>query len=278
MPCAGMRHMHSADHKIPVSVIVATRNESARIGRCLDALSAFDEIIVLDSCSSDGTKQIAAVKGARVIDFKWNGWYPKKRQWALDNLSLKHDWVFFVDADEVVMPGLCHEILNLFREYPSCCGYFVRGLYVIDGMILRHGVANNKLCLFDRREMAFPVVDDLDIPGMGEIEGHYQPVFKVSGKTGALKNVLLHHAYEGGGWDERHVRYASWERAINKRNAWPRDPSGIRQMLKLIFRAIPGRGEIAFVHSYIVKLGFLDGAAGLRLAQDRRRYYRMIAN
>jgi glycosyltransferase involved in cell wall biosynthesis len=158
--------------KIPASVIVATRNEERRIVRCLEALQAFDEIIVADSRSTDRTQELAAQNGASVIDFAWNGRYPKKRQWCLDHLPLRHDWVFFVDADEIVTKELTEEIRALNFQAP---GYFVRGAYIFEGKPLRHGLQNNKLALLDRRRMEFPVVDDLDMPGMGEIEGHYQP-------------------------------------------------------------------------------------------------------
>jgi glycosyltransferase involved in cell wall biosynthesis len=266
---------------IPVSVIVMTRNEAARISRCLAALKDFDEVIVVDSASSDGTAALAG-KAASVVPFAWNGKYPKKKQWCLDNLRLKHDWVFLVDADEEVTPALRAEMASLFGNgTPSCAGYFVRGRYVADGKVLRFGLCNGKLALFDRRLISFPVVDDIGLLGMGEVEGHYQPVLKAEFmdlKIGGLKNALLHHAYEGGeGWQERHRRYAAWEAGMNARSAWPRDPIPAREILKRIFRRLPARGVVAFAHSYFFRLGFLDGQKGFDLARGRWRYYRMIA-
>ncbi len=262
---------------IPVSVIVVTKNEAARIGRCLAALSAFDEVVVVDSSSSDETAALAEQLGAVVVPFIWNGLYPKKRQWCLDHLSLKHDWVFFVDADEVVTHDLVAEIRALFKRGPQAAGYFVKGRYVLNGRTLRHGLQNNKLCLFDRRCLSFPVVDDLDLPGMGEVEGHYQPVLTAPGKLGRLNAPLLHFAYDER-WDERHMRYAAWERGMNAKKAWPRDPANSREILKRVFRALPGRGIAAFLHCYIVKRGFLEGRAGLWFAASRMRYYRMIGS
>jgi glycosyltransferase involved in cell wall biosynthesis len=89
---------------IPVSVIIVTKNEEKRLGACLEALSLghFDDVWVVDSQSGDGTCAIAAQHGARVEDYVWNGKYPKKRGWCLEYLELAHDWVFFVDADEIV--------------------------------------------------------------------------------------------------------------------------------------------------------------------------------
>lgn len=264
---------------IPVSVIVTTKDEAARIERCLLALRDFAELVVVDSGSTDATAALAAECGARVERFAWNGRYPKKRQWCLDTLNLAHDWVLFVDADEVMTHSLAAEIAALFATPPPAAGYFITGRYVICGRVMRYGAANRKLALFDRNRMAFPVVDDLDLPGMGEMEGHYQPVYRAPGepRLGVLKNPLLHDAHDGGeDWTRRHRRYAAWEAAMNARNAWPDDPVPRRNLAKRVFRALPARGAVAFLHSYVYRLGILDGRAGLSFALDRARYYRMI--
>lgn len=263
---------------IPVSVIVVTKNEEKRIGDCLRALQDFDEIIVVDSGSSDKTKEISENCGARVVDFKWNGQYPKKRQWILDHVPSKNPYIFFVDADEIVTPELIHEIRQL--DF-SAAGYFVKGRYVFEGHELKFGLKNNKLVLFDRNKIEFPVVDDLDLAGMGEIEGHYQPVLKVLFQReiiGQLRCCLLHRAYEDArAWQARHERYAQWEVDMNVRKAWPNENSRRRRILKELFRAMPFRPFVAFIHCYVLKAGFLDGAAGFRFALSRGAYYLMIS-
>ncbi len=259
--------------KIQVSVIITTLNEEKNLPRCLAALDRFDEVIVVDSNSRDATKEIARSFGAAVIDFSWNGAYPKKRQWCLDNLSLKHDRVFFVDADEEVPSELSSEIAALDW---SRAGYFVKGVYTINGKILRHGMVNNKLCLFDRRGVHFPVVNDLGKSCMGEMEGHYQPVLKDgnAGTIGRLKNPLLHHAMEDGDrYIERHERYAAWEAGMRVRQAYPAENNIPRKILKRIFNSMPFRPEAAFLHSYILKGGFLDGKEGRNLSSARYKYY-----
>ena len=258
---------------IPVSVVVVTKNEAERIERCLAALCDFSEVVVVDSGSEDETRTLAEDAGVRVVNFQWDGRYPKKRQWCLDTLDLAHEWVFFVDADELVTPELVEEIRGLDFK---AAGYFVRGRYVFEGRVLRFGLQNNKLALFDRRRMCFPVVDDLDVLGMGEIEGHYQPILKEGCERfqiGQVQAPLLHAAYEDrDAWEARHQRYAAWEREMNMRQAWPED----RRLVKRVFKALPFRAAIAFMHSYILKLGFLDGIRGFRFASSRYRYYRMI--
>jgi glycosyltransferase involved in cell wall biosynthesis len=261
---------------IPVSVLVATKNEEKNLGRCLEALKDFSEIVVIDSNSTDETKNIALRFGARVENFTWDGKYPKKRQWCLENLKLKHDWIFFVDADEIVTSTLKAEISKIFQSTPEHDGYFVKGRYVWGGKILGYGLSNNKIVLFDRRKIHFPAVNDLDLPGMGEMEGHYQPVLKNKGSLGQLLELMLHYCEDRAAWNRRHERYADWEAGMNRKGAWPADPDSKRQKAKEIFRALPFRPAVAVLHSYVWKRGFLDGREGLDFALSRGAYYRMI--
>lgn len=262
---------------INISVLITTLNEADNLPRCLSALQDFDEIIIIDSGSTDETVAIAKSFGAQVIDFKWDKKYPKKRQWCLDNLTIKHDFVFWVDGDEELTPALVEELRSLDQR---AAGYFVKGLYVWDGKDLKHGLNNNKLALINRHKIEFPIVNDLDIEGMGEIEGHYQPVLKEGYKNeliGQLSQSLHHFAYEDAqGWERRHKRYARWEAEMIKRQAYPKDPNIWRERLKTVFRNMPFRGLIAFGHCYIWKAGFLDGAAGYKFALSRLRYYQLV--
>ena len=261
---------------IKVSVVIATLNEGKNLPRCLDALSQFDEVIVFDSGSSDDTLYIARAYGAQVEAFQWNSLYPKKRQYFLDNIKTKHDYIFFVDADEVVPPDLVQEISALDFE---CAGYFVKGRYCWRGKSLQYGLHNNKLALFDRNKIEFPIIDDLGDFCMGEMEGHYQPVLKQGCRhepIGQLNNPLDHFASGEEDWARRHTRYAKWEAGMIQANTYPKEDSKVRDVLKYIFRRVPCRGEIAFLHSYIGKLGILDGSAGFSFALSRRRYYKMV--
>src|SRR5947209_4759076 len=86
--------------ELPISVIVPVRNESRNLLRCLESLRGAGEIFVIDSQSTDDTVEIARSLGAKVVQFNYPGGWPKKRQWALDNLPLQYDWVLLLDADE----------------------------------------------------------------------------------------------------------------------------------------------------------------------------------
>lgn len=255
-----------------ISVIVCTKSEAPNIARCLESLRDFDDVVVVDSGSTDNTPEIARDMGFRVENFVWNGVYPKKRQWCLDNLELKHDWVFFVDADEVVTPAIIGQLRNIDHTY---AGYFVRGQYVFEGKLLSYGLQNNKLALLNRCKVRFPIVNDLDIKGMGEIEGHYQPCvidFYKNAKVGQITAALHHYAYERPvAWKARHERYARWEAGMDLKFAWPDDC----RFSKRLFRNLPAKPLVAFLHSYVFKQGFKDGKAGLKFALSRMRYYRM---
>ena len=265
---------------LPFTIIIVTRNEENNIGPCLKAIANFAPVIVVDSGSKDKTKKIARQHGAHVHDFTWNGRYPKKRQWVLDNIPLAHDWVLFLDADERMPQKLKNDLIKLFKSGPAKDGYFIKSLYKIGDHVCRYGMRNNKLCLFNIRKMAFPVVDDLACPGMGEIEGHYQPVSQnpfEPVRIGRLKSPLIHLSLDDRAkWTVKHENYAAWAACMTVRKAWPADPDKRRDLLKRFFRALPCQPFFAFIQSYVVRLGFLDGKAGWTLARSRASYYAMI--
>src|SRR5208337_3285666 len=105
----------SAD-QLPVSVIVAARNESKNLPRCLQALKDVGEVYVIDSQSIDGTVEIARSHGAKVVQFHYQGGWPKKRQWAMNTLPLAYDWTLLLDADEVLTPELSKEISSAIQN------------------------------------------------------------------------------------------------------------------------------------------------------------------
>ncbi len=265
---------------IPVSVVVMTRNEVANIVPCLAALTGFAECFVVDSGSDDGTPEVARSLGARVVPFRWNGRYPKKKQWCLDSLPLVHDWVLFVDADERPTAALVDEIAGLMAGGPRHAAYWVDGRPVLRGRALRFGCWNRKLALLDRRQVRFPDQPDLDVAAMWEVEGHYQPL--VAGTTGRLRHPMDHcDAKPPSAWFDRHNRYSDWEAALRADGRMDqlidREPSdgGVlrRRTLKRLFQRLPGRPLWAFLHAYVLRLGVLDGTAGLDHALGRAFYY-----
>ncbi|MGF7173044.1 glycosyltransferase family 2 protein [Azospirillum doebereinerae] len=266
---------------IPVSVVVMTRNEAANLPLCLPSLNRFAERFVVDSGSIDGTTGIAAAHGARVVPFHWNGRYPKKKQWCLDHLPFAHDWVLFVDADERPTPELVEEIDRLMAgaSGPTPAGYWIDGRPAVRGRPLRFGCWNRKLILFDRRRACFPDIPDLDVASMWEVEGHYQPA--VAGATGRLRHPMDHDDRKPpAAWFDRHNRYSDWEAALRADGRMARlidGETGARRLMKRLLHHAPCRPLLAFLHSYVAKLGILDGQAGLDHALARAFYYWQVA-
>lgn len=260
---------------LPVSAVVMTRNEERNVGRCLRSLEQVNEVFVVDSASEDSTVSIATACGARVVQFDWNGLYPKKKQWSLDHLPFSHDWVLFLDADEELSPDLIEEMRHLFESEPTHVGYFVGYNYVFLGRVLRYGHRVFKLILIDRRRARFPVIADLEAVNANEVEAHYQP--DVDGTTGVLSARALHDDHDSlFHYFDRHNRYSDWEAIVRANGALPRkgEPQpAIRGRLKAIFARLPLKGLIAFLHCYFVSLGFLDGRAGMHYALARGFYY-----
>jgi glycosyltransferase involved in cell wall biosynthesis len=247
-----------------------TKNEEDSLPRSLPPLiTNFAQVFVVDSNSTDQTQTIAKNLGAQVVNFTWNGQYPKKKQWCIDNLPLNHDWVFLCDADEIITDTFIHEMRHL--DY-TADGYFVRSSMIWNGRLLKYGQKNNKLCLFHKDRFHHPAVDDLTINGGWEVEGHYQPVSTLpKPKIGQIKSALMHYD-TANEWVERHKRYITWEVGMIRDKAFPRDPVKWRENLKTFTRTSCLRPSLYFIYGYIFKLGFLDGRAGLDYALKRFWY------
>lgn len=259
---------------IPVSVIVMTKDEELNIERCLRSAERFAQVFVVDSESTDRTVQIAESLGATVVPFRWDGRYPKKKQWCLEQLPFEHDWVLYLDADEVTPPALVAEIADLMSSGPNDAGYFAGYDYVFLGRTLRRGQSVRKLVLFDRRRGRFVDYPDLEASNMWEVEGHYQPV--IDGSTGRLAGRLLHADHDSlYHYFERHNRYSDWEAVVRTKGA----PGGteaqpvMRALTKRVFDRLPLKGPVAFFDSYVLKRGLLEGRAGFHFALSRGFYY-----
>lgn len=134
--------------KIPVSIITISLNEEANIALCLESLKRFDEVWVVDSNSTDRTREIAEEMGATVVTCDWNRQYPMKKQWAFENLPFAHKWVMLVDADEQIPEARADEIgETLKRDGDKHAGYFVGLYYQFAGELLKRGQRIYKLAL-----------------------------------------------------------------------------------------------------------------------------------
>ena len=255
--------------KIPVSVIIPVKNEAENLERCLPALALADEIFVVDSQSSDHTAQVAEQFGASVVQFRFNGTYPKKKNWALDNLPFRNEWVLIVDADEVVTAELAAEIARRIARNEAD-GFYLNSQYYFLGRRIRHCGYSScwNLRLFKHRLGRYERVPDVTGGRAGDNEAHEH--VELEGRVLRLEHELEHHAYPTVAiWVEKHNRYAIWEAALAERVIHEPIPSGIgsvqryKRRLKKIAWRLPLRPLARFVYAYVVRLGFLDGKPGL---------------
>jgi glycosyltransferase involved in cell wall biosynthesis len=265
----------STPEPIPITAIVISKDEEVGIVGCIERLAAFDEVILVDSHSTDRTAELARAAGARVVDFAWNGRYPKKKQWCLEHVTTRHDWIFLLDVDESPQPELVAELRELWRDGPPAEAAFEVELdYVFAGRMLRHGHRIVKRSIVDRRRVRFPQVDDLGAPGAGEVEGHYQPT--TSGVVRRLRGRLLHDdPHPSSTWFDRHNRYSDWEahvlRAGEQRTVADAKTRGGR-----LFSRAPLKPLAFFAYSYLARAGFLDGRAGFDYAIGLSMYFWQI--
>jgi glycosyltransferase involved in cell wall biosynthesis len=259
-----------ATAKLPVSVIIAARNEEKNLPRCLEALRDVGEVYVIDSGSTDATPEIARSFGAKVVQFHYQGGWPKKRQWALNTVPLAFDWVFLVDADEVLTPELREEIRRAIQN-PEINGYYISLRMYFLGRLLRHGGAGFwKLSLFRRDKGAYECrLKDQD-NSMADMEVHEHVV--VEGATAGLKNPLVHCNVESlSRYIQKHDEYSNWEAKVWVQGEGDGQlaPSLFgtqaerRRWLKTKFLRLPGAPLWFFLLKYVLGLGFLDGVPGL---------------
>ena len=249
---------------IPVSVIILTKNEEANISDCLRSAQGFSQIFVVDSNSTDSTTKLAVTESAEVVNFTWNGKYPKKKQWCLDNLNFKNDWVLFLDADERISEALKEEISAfLNRVSDEYAAGEIKLTYFFMNKELKYGRSISKIALVNRRKCSFPIINDLNIPGSWEVEGHYQPKF--AGGLFRFRGKILHDDNDDVvSWFKRHLMYAEWDAHIMNDHDLYRTIFGHKSTEAKRFSFVPRHPLIVFSYIYFLRRGFLDGRQGFQ--------------
>ncbi len=238
--------------RVPLSACVIAFQEADRIGDCLASLAFCDEVLVVDSHSSDATRAIAAAAGARVIERDWPGHVAQK---AFAVAAASHDWVLCVDADERVSPELRAEIERLRDAgFAGPPGYTMPRLSSYLGRWIRHGswYPNRQLRLFDRRRGRWAGEDPHDR-------------VRLDGRPGRLRGRLLHHPYRTL---SDHLATIDRYTTITAQGLQRR---GRRARASDLWLRPPAR----FLHSYLLRGGFLDGWRGLLLAAMTSHYVRI---
>ena len=249
----------------PISVIVCTLNEETNISACLRSVGWADQCFVVDAFSTDQTVHIARNFGAEVIMHEWKG-YSDQKNWALRNLSVRNEWVLFLDADERVSPELAMEIQEIVKSAQNkYAGYYIPRRMMFLGRWLKHSwwYPDYNLRLFKRN--------------LGQFENRLvHETVVLDGEPGYLISDLIHD-------DQRDIstycgrlnRYSSLEaqemyrvlierRSSQFKPSWRGNWAQRRRALKeQIWYRLPFRPLIRFIWTMIFRLGFLDGHEGM---------------
>ena len=222
----------------PLSAVLITRNAASVLEACLDSLAFADDIVIVDSASSDGTLDIAARRGARVVQKEWLG-FGRQKQFAVE--QARHDWVLCLDADERVSPPLARSIQGALAG-PASPVYRMARRNRFLGRWLSHGEGYPDWSprLFNRLNARWS--DDLV---------HEKVLFSVT--PGTLAGDLMHDSADDlAAYLERQNRYTT----LAARQAFEQGRGA--NVLHLLFSPL-----VRFIKFYLMRLGFLDGLPGL---------------
>lgn len=256
---------------LPVTVVIPALNEAKNLPAALTSVSFADEVIVVDSRSSDATAFIALDAGADVVQFDYVLGGPKKKAWLLETLSPRNEWVLLLDADERVTPRLRAEVQAAIARGDHD-GYYVDREFVFMGRSLRCFRPNWNLRLFRHGTARIEDLGLADIPGTGDNEIHEH--VEVDGRVGFLSEPLLHADYRGlTAWLDRHNKYATWEAHLYRKlrsepvgagplGFWRLDAFRRKRVLRRVWVRLPIRPALRFFTWYVLRRGFLDGRAG----------------
>ena len=256
--------------------MIFTLNEEMHLPFCLDALDWCDDVIVLDSFSSDRTEVICRSRGVRFFQNRFEG-FGSQRNWALENTQPRYPWILILDADERVTSELAHELKVIAEANPAGIGaYRVRRRFYMWGRWLRYS------SLYPTWVVRFIHRDNVRYINRGHAETQ-----EVKGEIHDLAHDLIDENLKGiDEWFERQNRYSRKEMEFEidcEKNDFriyeffSGDPLKRRAALKRLAWRLPARGLVYFLYSYIWRRGFLDGKDGFVFCQMRAMYQAEVA-
>lgn len=259
-----------------ISVMIFTLNEADNLPRCLASLAWCDDIVVVDSFSTDETPAICAAAGVRFFQNRFEG-FGTQRNWALDNTAPLHPWILILDADERVPADLARELGEIAASAPPDVGaYRVRRRFHMWGRWLRHS------SLYPTWVVRFIRAGRVRYENRGHAETQ-----AVDGRIADLRNDLIDENIKGvDEWFERQNRYSTKDaqfefealaRSAGMGRLLSTDPLLRRAALKRLATRLPARGLVYFLYSYIWRGGFRDGRDGLVFCRMRALYQSQVA-
>jgi glycosyltransferase involved in cell wall biosynthesis len=266
-----MRLEAATGSRLPVTVVLPVLNEEQNLPAALASVEWADEVVVVDSGSTDRTVEQAAEAGATVLQFAYDGRGLRKKAWALANIEPRNPWVLLLDADERVPPALRDEIVEAI-ERDDRDGWYLDRELVFMGRRLRCFSPNWNLRLFRKGRGHIEDLGLASLEGTGDNEIHEH--VEVEGELGFLKTPLVHADDRGlTAWVDRHNRYATWEAHLYRRfrsepigvsvlGFFRLDPFRRKRALRRLWVRMPFRPLLRFLVWYVPRRGFLDGRPG----------------
>ena len=258
-----------------LSILILTLNEESNLPECIRSVNWSDDIVVLDSFSSDRTVKIAEEMGARVVQRRFDNW-SAHQNWALEHIPFKYPWVFYLDADERVTDDLKEELLAIARDsMRPPVAYYCGRRNMFMGRWIKHAMPPGMIMRFFR-------------PSSVRFQRLVNPVPVIDGPHGYLSGMLIHYNFSKGisEWIDKHNRYSQLEaqegmRLIHQREAnepglLTADPALRRRALKNLSFKLPWRPLIKFLYFYVWQRGCLDGKPGFTYCVLQAFYEYMI--
>ena len=260
---------------LDLTIAIPVKNEEKNLPACLSAIGRgfVRKVVIIDSGSTDGTQEIAQQFGVEVVDFKWDGKFPKKRNWYLRSHKPDTKWILFLDADEVLTKDLKEELLATLPNSDKV-GYWLNYSIYFEGKPLKGGYPLKKLALFRFGAGEYERIDE-EAWSQLDMEIHEHPVLR--GEIGTIHSRIDHRDLRGPeAWKKKHEEYAQWE--ARRYRAMVGDPSVRRQWtpIQRIKYALMGTPLIApafFLGCFLLMGGFRDGRRGFAWARLKAGYF-----
>ena len=261
---------------LDLTVVIPTKNEERCLQVCLEAIGDgwADSIVVVDSGSCDQTCEIADSFGATVINFNWNGIFPKKRNWYLRHHTPVTKWVMFLDADEIVTPSFKAELTKTLAD-SKAFGYWLRYSIYFMGRELKFGYPLKKLALFRVGAGEYERIDESQWSKL-DMEIHEHPI--IDGEIGEIRSKIDHRDFHSiSHYIAKHNEYSSWEaQRFLRMSADAKKNLTLKQRIKYRLSASPFAGIVYFCGAYFLMGGFLDGMRGLAFAILKMGYFTQV--
>ncbi|MDT0686051.1 glycosyltransferase family 2 protein [Autumnicola psychrophila] len=257
-----------------ISTIILTKNEQKDLPACLDALGWCDDIHLLDSGSTDATLSIAEKYHVHIATNPFKS-FGKQRNFALENLRIKHNWVLFLDADEICTEAFIQDVQNNIKQAPeSVAGFYCCWKMMLENTWLKHcdNFPKWQFRILKKGRAAFTDF------------GHGQKEGDVDGEIRYIEEPYLHYGFSKGWyqWMERHNKYSTQEahaRFLSKpplRDIFESNTSKRNPALKSWLSRMPGWPLLRFIHAYFFNLGFLEGKPGFMYCANMSYYEFLI--